>query len=243
MFAVLLIEVNVFFIQIATHKKDSSPIHLQIVTTHLQASYDFDSGKNIQKQVAAKHSQLKQLRQFLQTQHANHPGVPILIQGDLNVNGRSSPWDGTTHSQGYLSMIKSLDVSNSKWGETLVDLQYTNLNEHPITTSDVNPKPRKGDTLKVLMSNIDYQNKQGRYRETVLTNKKDWGNPKCLDYMLFISKQSTANTTPQTNPPSQITPKLSSAKVNPFFVKNKPYTQLSDHYGVSCTFDIPGDVI
>jgi hypothetical protein len=53
----------------------------------------------------------------------------------------------------------------------------------------------------------------------------------CIDYMLFKDSHWNKNN-------KVLEVKKNSTKVEPFFIKGRPFTQLSDHYGISTVLQL-----
>jgi hypothetical protein len=232
----------------------------------LQASYDGSSAKNQQAQQQVRITQVAQLRALMLKHRKRVPQSPMILLGDLNVNGRKSVDNGVDHSEEYLEMLRQLQMerdpnssssSASSDSVKFVDLIWESLGEHPITVGDAK-RDAKGEFLKPLVP-----------LETALTNPKDLLCRKSLDYIFYLppfvpsSLSSSSNASPQIIPNVSMsnpivkndspatpslpnfensnfaTPIVSQSKVEQFFIENKKYTQLSDHYGVSATLHIP----
>ena len=74
--------------------------------------------------------------------------------------------------------------------------------------------------IRVTIGDIDIN---GSPKETVLTDPDDLCGQERLDYILHLNKQDT----------SSIKIDALKSRVEPFFTEKLPFTQLSDHYGVS----------
>ena len=59
--------------------------------------------------------------------------------------------------------------------------------------------------------------------ETVLTSPLDYNSHQSLDYILHLDVGK-----------SELTVDIQSLTTEKFFVQNQIFTQLSDHYGISC---------
>ncbi|KAH6589715.1 hypothetical protein BASA61_005528 [Batrachochytrium salamandrivorans] len=115
----------------------------------LHAQIDLGQGRNLM--LFSTHTQA--------SYEANPPlSSPILhlLVGDLNTDGRLSREDGVGHSAEYRAMINNLEGSSNsnerlhqatddptleKGALEVIDVAYTNLHEHPVTTSSLGPYP------------------------------------------------------------------------------------------------------
>eukprot|EP00761_Pharyngomonas_kirbyi_P003099 gb/GECH01003103.1/.p1 GENE.gb/GECH01003103.1/~~gb/GECH01003103.1/.p1 ORF type:complete len:321 (+),score=48.37 gb/GECH01003103.1/:1-963(+) len=147
------------YAKIETKNKENKKNILQVVTTHLQASYG--SGNNTD--VAAEQTQ--ELHDFIQKKLKKHPSKPMIVVGDFNLNGRRKWDDGKTHTKKYKNLMEKLKFP----GHQTHDVIYECIGEHPITINDYKM--------------VDGERKP---RETVLTNHDDFLKSGCLDYMFYI---------------------------------------------------------
>ncbi|CAG8716476.1 16332_t:CDS:2 [Acaulospora morrowiae] len=200
---------------------------VHLFSTHTQASY-VASPPLSDKSVLVREQQFFLLRQFIDkviVSRRSHE--PIILVGDLNVNSRpppdsSNPSSVKGDSQEYLNMIKILDGegiheegSTVKYSNKKIisvrDMIKERCGIHPITFADV----LKDDEGKIIP------------REVVLTSKDDLLAQASLDYILLIDDD------PNINDSGKIRLDLQRTGVQEFFIKNQPFSQLSDHYGVS----------
>ncbi|CAG8629103.1 2874_t:CDS:2, partial [Funneliformis mosseae] len=217
---------GVLYAKIELSEKDI--IHLFI--THTQASY-MSAPPLIDKSVIIRQEQLFFLRKFIDKCTLNEPlEEPIILVGDLNVNSRPQPnspdMNGDTAE--YLNMIKILS------GEG-IEANQIDKSTSPDERLYNNPKIVKIiDTLKERYGNhpitfgdvIIADDGTISPRETVLTGKDDLLSQASLDYILLIGEQSK----------QRIWVDIQGTRVEEFFVNNTsnyPFSQLSDHYGVS----------
>ncbi|KAF2069907.1 hypothetical protein CYY_008778 [Polysphondylium violaceum] len=201
--------------------------------------------------------QLNQLRDFILSKTFDDQHT-IILAGDLNVDGRTSR-DNAKDSKTYIEMLDILCNTNKKYTSTLVDnnqlpASFYN-NKKVFSVNDLLKQDCQGDhpptvgdlfTTKQPTTNLPLQVP----RETALTNPNDYGCMKRLDYILILNrefdlsssngastspvnirlKSDTSSTTSATTAPIHL---KDSTKVEPFFIEGFPFTQLSDHYGVS----------
>jgi len=205
-------------------------IVFHLFTTHMQASYATNHSNNPNNLVRER--QILMLRDFIVSK-IEGDGFPIILMGDFNVNGRKGPTD-STDSDEYLQFLRLLD---SPKHYSIVDLlKYSFGGHHPVTV---------GDTVE----------KEGAPpipKETALTNPIDWVCKGSVDYIFLLKRvQEIIPVSPdELSSPStviatetsfsvnkthlvKLTVHSDDTKVEPFFVDGMPFTQLSDHYGVS----------
>ncbi|KAN0008944.1 hypothetical protein ACTFIU_010226 [Dictyostelium citrinum] len=234
---------------------DENFIHL--FTTHMQASYapKSDGSKTVKASATQDQAsnykndnirliQLNQLREFI-FEKTFKDKSKIILAGDLNVNGRVSK-DDPKDGESYLQMLELLshtdqrDLPTGKKIFSIQDLLRDDFNgEHPPTVGDIKLLKDKQQEIPL---------------ETVLTNPNDFGCMKRLDYILLFNREfetsmdggdevsfkvpSPTQLPKQSQHKSVVTPLKGSTKVDPFFIQGFPFTQLSDHYGVSTILQI-----
>jgi endonuclease/exonuclease/phosphatase family metal-dependent hydrolase len=186
-------------------KKD---FHLNLFSTHLQASYK-DDLPLFDPSVKARLDQLAELVEFIRAQNIND-SESIVVAGDLNINSRINPFNNTLDntSQEYLEMQKILDVK----GWSFNDLLLNEYGYHPVTF---------GDFEKI---NDKYEPK-----ETVLTGKECWNSGQSLDYVILAEHENTTR---------KFTTKTTVEKCLINMDAFKPLSQVSDHYGIGVEFEL-----
>jgi len=202
----------------------------------LQASYN--SPKNLQlkeRYEAIRASQLKNLKDFV-FEKSKDDAFPVILLGDFNVNGRKSQSDGTD-SEEYLRMMSQIQLPCFDMKDLLKD----DAGFHPVTVGDV-------EVIDGTQSP----------KEIHLTRPEDQKLCKRLDYIFWLQRldlphdlqeqqqQQQHNLKRENESRSEqimeytLEVKPNSCKVEPLFVKkeskNIPFTQLSDHYGISAEF-------
>lgn len=185
--------------------------------------------------------QISALKDFVDDIMRVHPNEPVLLAADLNVNSRASRSSGKIHSEEYVTLMRMLRgelvlagrpgsaaSTNSGSGSerqtpsamaaipNILKLHVTDViyeasgKEHPITFGDV-VQPGK----------------DMRPTETVLTPSDGFGACASTDYILWLERsRPSSNAFP-------VTIDVKASKVETFLVEGEPYTQLSDHYGLS----------
>lgn len=192
---------------------------LNVFTTHLQATYNTDSMDPVheeqrQRSIAVRDAQLATLRRFMVDMVGiSGPGDGVIVAGDLNVDGRRGPEDGSDGFE-YERMLDGLNMereAGGTWPAAPLDVLREATGEHPITSGDAERLP------------------SGQWvgKETVLTMKGEETTRKCLDYIFHYLPSVDSDWFTMQN-----------AAVEPFFIEDRPYTQLSDHYGVACVFSV-----
>lgn len=129
--------------------------------------------------------------------------------GDLNVNGREELEDVVQDSLAYRTDL--IDIL-TPW--ICHDLLREFLGFQPITVGDY------------------YKNLKGKRvpLETCFTRRVAKTKGLRMDYLLLLRPSSQGNQTSWSY-------RLRSANVEKFQVSEQPFTQISDHYGVSATID------
>lgn len=180
--------------------------HLLLFNAHLQADYNGNDPLYWQIQ----QHQIYELRDFIDKKIELFPEDQVIIMADMNVDSRHHRGDDNTelkddeHSDVYIEMMNILNSNKSQI--KFHDLLFEQNNNHPITYGYA-------------------ENVNGQYKpfETILTNPKAVSVRHSIDYIFLGRKADNKyNTTVSPN----------SSKFEPFFVQDKEFTQLSDHYGV-----------
>ncbi|ORX56406.1 hypothetical protein DM01DRAFT_252332 [Hesseltinella vesiculosa] len=204
--------------------------HLHVYTTHTQASYG-GHGERTKADILTRLDQFSRFRQFMVQTSA--PGTPLLALGDFNIDSAAHDGDNTSPStNSSLAYTMMMDVLNGKgvdgayfgmdgWllaapddgsnaGHPLewIDMLYERYGYHPVTFGDY----RRTDNGTLVPA------------ETALTQAQQVMTAQSIDQLLW-SPSSVPNA-------SHVT--LSAVTIERFLVDHEPFTQLSDHYGVSC---------
>eukprot|EP01119_Soliformovum_irregulare_P020937 TRINITY_DN6856_c0_g1_i2.p1 TRINITY_DN6856_c0_g1~~TRINITY_DN6856_c0_g1_i2.p1 ORF type:complete len:202 (-),score=52.68 TRINITY_DN6856_c0_g1_i2:15-620(-) len=185
---------------------------IHFFTTHMQASYlDSSDDHNILNDKARIH-QVDELAEFIHSKIDNTPD-PAIVAGDFNINARVRESNEATE---YKYLVKALNKNNTSCSPAHLpvrDLLKEHTGQHPSTYADASPR--------------------GKPRETVLTHPVDLGTDLCIDHMFYID-------TVENSRDGVVKCRLNSTQVEEFFVQDEksPFSQLSDHYGVSTVLDI-----
>ncbi|ORZ06055.1 Endonuclease/exonuclease/phosphatase [Absidia repens] len=239
---------------------------VHIFTTHTQASYG-KGGTRSQKDILMRLDQFARLHQFIydtvtnvvygkdgdhtsgdtgSDKASNVKSIPIIAMGDFNIDSVDHSAGSITDlpinsSMAYTMMMDVLqgngidgsyfstddhsknELSTSggqqKWFEhdwrlSLTDKAYNTFGYHPVTFGDY----YRTDNGTILPA------------ETVLTHAEQVLTVQSIDQLLYSS--SPVQSSPSTNL------SLSNVTIVKFLVSGQPYTQLSDHYGISCLLSL-----
>ncbi|KAL3895724.1 MAG: hypothetical protein SGCHY_004527 [Lobulomycetales sp.] len=211
----------------------SSNFFVHVFTTHLQSSPNKNSNIS-DPTVSARLRQVAILKEFIDDCTKNKAkDEPIVLLGDINANARDNSSTRGSSSSEYQMIYQILNgnisksavpcadagssppetprasVSGQEPRYNIRDLAYEKYGEHPITYADVYP----GTKIP---------------RETVLTLNEDLGEKCCLDYILLMN---SAGTPEPGSAPLNYT--IENTQVEKFIVSDAPFTQISDHYGIS----------
>ncbi|KAJ1921541.1 hypothetical protein H4219_000578 [Mycoemilia scoparia] len=207
--------------------------HLHLFTTHTQASY----GALVDmQQPDVKHRllQLHQFHNFLENILPKHrkDGEPVVLVGDFNVDSRAHnlPEDSKYEEEirdGKDTSVEGKAMSDILRGEGIdpsilgpnnkdafkgkkifefEDALYSRHGYHPVTFGNI----------------IIDKDGNVKPRESVLTTKSDNMVMHSIDYLFWYNPGQHQSAKA----------KLENLAVVPNFISGKPYTQISDHYGV-----------
>ena len=206
--------------------------YLFLFNTHLQASYFDESQKNINCTIQVRTGQTEELVNYVYNKLLSIPQYQIkqgcvLIVGDLNIDAHDNKFAKERYliPQYNIPEYELLKQKLNKLGKA-IDLMEKKYNDHLYTFGN-NDKP-------------EY--------DQVLTGKAEINMKQTLDYMweiipdynsdifknefynLFYDNEEEKNEENENNKEKILYETL---KVEEFLVKNRPYQQLSDHFGVS----------
>ncbi|KAJ1651656.1 hypothetical protein IWQ61_007831 [Dispira simplex] len=236
--------------------------HMYLFTSHTQASYGRVTPLEAPS-VQIRFDQFRILHEFISSKTSQRlPGEPVVLQGDLNVDarlhspGQEEDLHETRSSEEYLRMLEILrgtsfasaapnpatvsrgDVplppfTSSASSKSAMDphqpvhrvafrdLVYHQYRYHPVTFAD----------LEVL------DDGQRVPRDQVLTDDALHGSCQRLDFVFWADGEDYPSYPASLEPTSRFAIQPVNTTVAPFFVEQKdtlvPFTQLSDHYGVS----------
>ena len=206
--------------------------YLFLFNTHLQASYFDESQKSINCTIQVRTGQTEELVNYVYNKLLSIPQYQIkqgcvLIVGDLNIDAHDNKFAKERYliPQYNIPEYELLKQKLNKLGKA-IDLMEKKYNDHLYTFGN-NDKP-------------EY--------DQVLTGKAEINMKQTLDYMweiipdynsdifknefynLFYDNEEEKNEENENNKEKILYETL---KVEEFLVKNRPYQQLSDHFGVS----------
>ncbi|KAI8640439.1 Endonuclease/exonuclease/phosphatase [Parasitella parasitica] len=210
---------------------------IHVYTTHTQASYDNGGILNLDD-TKVRLSQFAKVHQFIQ-ETAQNDTFPILLMGDLNVdaaihNGSLPDVPSYESSLAYTMMMDVLTGKGtnltligggtstpselsytSPWRlDNLTDVPHKIFGYHPVTFGDYRRSPN-GILLPA---------------ETILTSHNQLLTVQSIDRLLWAGDRGQGHTM-----------NFSNINIEHFFVdKNMsyPFTQISDHYGISAILNI-----
>ncbi|CAO3641029.1 unnamed protein product [Cunninghamella blakesleeana] len=219
---------------------------LHLFTTHTQASYDLNNVIN-QEDTFIRLEQFAQLHELVSETSIRDPATPILILGDLNVDAAvHKPHYPLTHnstesSKQYMMMKDVLignGVKGSEFGldnedilfahpwliKDLIDVVYQKYKYHPVTFGDIDVTYDTNGVQTLLPG------------ETILTDHAQLKTVQSIDRIFWSSRNNNII-------------HISEVQVEPFKVKDNdeltdeqkndfPFTQISDHYGISCRIQL-----
>ncbi|RUP49729.1 Endonuclease/exonuclease/phosphatase [Jimgerdemannia flammicorona] len=229
--------------------------HLDLFTTHTQASYGPPPPTLTDSATKVRFRQFSKLHDFIAFRAnlptgASSPVIPILLAGDLNVDASQHVPPPTQPSSGaseeYEAMMKVLrgdSIEDLPASERriplLVDSVREQLGYHPVTYGDVQLGP--DGVIEPA--------------ETVLTAKMDQGTVQSLDRLLFceaaeVEGEAEGERKQQGLAEGEVRQeryriRIAKTAVEKFLVKDEkdvtdilPFTQVSDHYGISAVIEL-----
>ena len=214
--------------------------YLFLFNTHLQSSYFDESQSNINCTVQVRTGQTEELINFVYNKLLTIPKEQIekgcvLIVGDFNIDAHDNKFVKERYiiPKYNISEYELFKKKLSKLG-TAIDLMDKKYNDHLYTFGN-NDKP-------------EY--------DQVLTGKAELNLKQTLDYMwelipdydlaiyndgYYKINENIINETMEKNEEDDDKIKVlyGTFKVQEFLVKNRPYQQLSDHFGISVELSMP----
>ena len=214
--------------------------YLFLFNTHLQSSYFDESQSNINCTVQVRTGQTEELINFVYNKLLSIPKEQIekgcvLIVGDFNIDAHDNKFVKERYiiPKYNISEYELFKKKLSKLG-TAIDLMDKKYNDHLYTFGN-NDKP-------------EY--------DQVLTGKAELNLKQTLDYMwelipdydlaiynngYYKINENIINETMEKNEEDDDKIKVlyGTFKVQEFLVKNRPYQQLSDHFGISVELSMP----
>lgn len=207
---------------ILSAKIDINGSELLVINTHTQASYFDVSQEYWDISSETRINQLNQLKVYIEEIFSYKRKIKVesnclcLIVGDLNVDALNYNYIRST--KGFWDTIDEYDFfidDLSSLGK-VSDIYYDTNKIHPITFGEK------------LENNGD----------KVLTHSTDVGTCLSLDYIISIYPKRELFTDESSKRILKVVNDKDSVNVERFLIDKKPYTQLSDHYGLSIELEL-----
>ena len=201
-------------------------LFLFLFNTHLQSSYFDDKPENINATIQIRAKQTEELINFIYNKILAIPekeiqNGKIILCGDFNIDAHDNIYAQQRYNNIPRYKYTEYEILNQKLNKLgqAIDLMKKKYNKHLYTFGD--------------NSKIEY--------DKVLTGKTDYNLKQCLDYIWEIIPDYNLDIYNEINEDDnnknifkdKIEVLYDSLKVEEFLVKNKPYQQLSDHFGIS----------
>ena len=216
--------------------------YLFLFNTHLQSSYFDESQSNINCTIQVRTAQTEELINFVYNKLLTIPKEQVkkgcvLIVGDFNIDAHDNKFvrERYTIPKYNITEYELLLKKLSKLGKA-IDIMDKKYNDHLFT----------------------FGNNDRTEYDHVLTSKADFNIKQTLDYMWEIIPDYELNiynkgfyrlneisTQQKENNNEENDDKIEflypTFKVQEFLVKNRPYQQLSDHFGISVELSLPNN--
>lgn len=213
---------------------------LHLFNTHMQANYPTTSFKNMKKWVDCRIYQIHEMAEFieLKTRDAAQEDI-ILCVGDFNINAREfSEVAKKFYTERALQDDRFkifIDPKRDPLAEYNLLIKILEWDDQLIVT-DVVKESFGGESPATFGTSTTDENGDEEPEETYFTPTHDLCSNQCIDYILSIRRKEYSET-PEESTPKHDTLKIDtkSCSVEKFMVtvKDKPYTQLSDHFGLA----------
>ena len=212
--------------------------YLFLFNTHLQSSYYDESQSNINCTIQVRTKQTEELINFVYNKLLHIPKEQVfkgcvLIVGDFNIDAHDNKFIRERYKipKYKISEYELFKKKLCKLG-TPIDLMFKKYNSHLYT----------------------FGNNDKEEYDHVLTSKAEFNLKQTLDYMweiipdynLYIYKKGfyklssiSKGKNNEDTDDDKINVLYGSFKVREFLVKNRPYQQLSDHFGISVELSLP----
>ena len=208
--------------------------YLFLFNTHTQASYYDESSKNINSTIQVRTAQTEELINYVYNKLLNIPKEQVnkgcvLIVGDFNIDAHDNKMLREKYSipKYKITEYELLKKKLNKLG-TAIDLMKKKYNEHLYTFGN-NDKPEYD---KVLTGKGDFNMKQTLdYMWEIIPNYNLDIYQKSQGQFNILTESEDEKSDDEEN--SKIKVLYDTFKVEEFLVKNRPYQQLSDHFGIS----------
>ena len=216
--------------------------YLFLFNTHTQASYYDESSKNINSTIQVRTAQTEELINYVYNKLLNIPKEQVnkgcvLIVGDFNIDAHDNKMLREKYSipKYKITEYELLKKKLNKLG-TAIDLMKKKYNEHLYTFGN-NDKPEYD---KVLTGKGDFNMKQTLdYMWEIIPNYNLDIYQKSQGQFNILTESEDEKSDDEEN--DKIKVLYDTFKVEEFLVKNRPYQQLSDHFGISVEISLNSD--
>lgn len=225
--------------------------YLLVFNTHLNASYISESMDEVMASVNTRLIQLETIRDFVNLKidlHAHqHPDKKplVILAGDLNVNSNKIMIierlkEKFVRQQRVLTPVEEhkLQLAESEY-ETMMKI-FSNMGREVI--SDCITENMHNNLIKNTFGDVVDIDGEEVARETILTEKGEQCLKERLDYIFWLNKgQVEQDDLEEPEQESNLVIDISKTMIEPLFVDKDlesgeydyPFTQFSDHYGIS----------
>ncbi len=210
--------------------KDSN---LLILNLHLQATYFSTNSDQWDLLIETRLSQIEELKKFIShiiSEKNITPNDQIILLGDFNIDAHC--FKHKINLTFDRKILNEYNILLEKLNELFItnDLIKNKFNSYPFTygvTGEENLN--KLDNSEEQKAPIEYiqnrPNKNSKY-DLVLTDESDRGCFQSLDYIFEINPKSRETS-------KKLKIDYNSLKIEEFLIDDRPYQQLSDHFGIS----------
>ncbi|EGR34302.1 hypothetical protein IMG5_017300 [Ichthyophthirius multifiliis] len=191
--------------------------YMHLFNTHLQASYIDGPEKEIVIKIYIKNNKQIYRKQQLQQKQTNQN-----IFFKININKQKQQ-----KKRHFISLQQEKSFSEYD----ILKILLSNFNKNIIYDC---VKKKYGQEIPITYG--DYyvdENGSKQPMETVLTISSDLFAGQCLDYIIHFKENNQSDDQEKQVQEEILQVDYQSVEIEKFFVKEQPFTQLSDHYGVS----------
>ncbi|KAJ3174550.1 hypothetical protein HK101_010951 [Irineochytrium annulatum] len=212
----------------------------------------------------ARHYQILALKEFIDDcTRSKPPHEPLLVMGGFNVNARPTRVNGRGHSDEYINLMRVLtgEVGVPPLTGSMPSARpLPNIFKPiPMRVRDVALEACAGEH-PITFGDVLDAGRDHRPREVVLSSPEALGCCASIDYILWMGNQnqwggdlsdecaggaddeddvSVKMRKSTIDDSKAIAVDIKSTRIERFLVDGEPYTQLSDHYGLSTVLTIP----
>jgi endonuclease/exonuclease/phosphatase family metal-dependent hydrolase len=238
--------VHVFNTHLQSSSTNSSLSSIQCPDTPVEASnnsLNSTSSTSADSASGIRLIQLSTMKEFIDDCMRNSPGEPAILAGGMNVNARSCRASGKAHSDEYATMMRLLkgDIIVTGAHTTAPPAHPMRLNVHDLIYES------SGREHPITYGDVFEPGKDYRPVETALTAGDGLGSCGSIDYVLWLTErirvprdqdqeETDRNIVRSNSGKTHVD--LKSTRVERFQVDGEPFTQLSDHYGLSTVIQV-----